>query len=73
MKTQSQTDTPQSCHPATVDAWSDFNNKVASHVADLDGSSQRYSPIFLPATKVEVHGQACRCAAAAAEQQLSLC
>ena len=59
MRTKSQLDTPLPCHPATVEAWSDFSNKVASHIADLDGSGQSYSPIVLPVTKVEIPAQAC--------------
>ena len=59
MKTKSRLDTPLPCHPATVEAWSDFSNKVAGHIAGLDGSSQSYSPIVLPVTKVEIPAQAC--------------
>ncbi|DBA96649.1 TPA: hypothetical protein ACH3X1_015507 [Trebouxia sp. C0004] len=51
MKTKSQPDTPLPYHPATVEAWPDFSNRVASHIANLEGSSQSYSPIVLPVTK----------------------
>ena len=54
MKTKSQPDTPLPCHPATVEAWPDFSNKVASHISELDGSSESYSPIVLPVTKVKI-------------------
>ncbi len=67
MKTKSQLDTPMHCHPATVEAWSDFSNQVASHVANLDGSRQSYSPIVLPVTKVKILAQACYCCWASAE------
>ncbi|KAL0021561.1 hypothetical protein WJX77_008978 [Trebouxia sp. C0004] len=52
MKTKSQLDTPLPYHPATVEAWPDFSNRVASHIANLEGSSQSYSPIVLPVTKM---------------------
>ena len=58
MKTKSQLDTPAPYHLATVEAWSDFSNKVASHIADLDGSSQSCSQIVLPVTKVKILAQA---------------
>jgi len=61
-KIKSQVDTPLPFHPATVEAWPDFSNRVASHIANLEGSSHSYSPIVLPMTKVEVSAQAChRC------------
>ena len=59
LKTRSQLDPPLPCHPATVAAWSDFSNKVASHIATLDGSSQSYSPTVLPVTKVEIPAETC--------------
>ena len=69
MKTKSQLDTPAPYHPATVEVWSDFSNKVASHIADLDGSSQSYSPIVLPVTKLQILAQACyRCCVAITSQ-----
>lgn len=67
MKTKSQLDTPLPYHPATVEAWPDFSNRVASHIANLEGSSQSYAPIVLPVTKVEVSAQACYCCWASAE------
>ncbi|DBA86957.1 TPA: hypothetical protein ACH3X2_000350 [Trebouxia sp. C0005] len=52
MKTKSQLDTPLPYHPATVEDWPDFSNRVASHIASLESSSQTYSPIVLPVTKM---------------------
>ena len=66
METKSQLDTPLPYHPATVEAWPGFSNRVARHIANLEGSSQSYSLIVLPVTKVKVSAQACyRCWASA--------
>ena len=67
MTTNSELDTPLPYHPAAVETWSGFGNKVASHIADLNGRSERYPPIAPPVTKVEILGQACYCFSASVE------
>ena len=74
MKTKSKLDTPLPYHSAAVEAWPDFSKRVASHVANLEGSNQSYSAIVLPVTKVEVSAQACyRCWASAGMHSMFCC